>query len=106
MNINPEKIKELVLAYSELDEEYQNRLLKEAYKLQLMQTQKKQIIKGNAKYSTDRDWIYNRQLNKTLVHISEEQCFIKEHLIEYLSNTDYNKAENGNWIITDIKKEQ
>ena len=36
MNINPEKIKELVLAYSELDEEYQNRLLKEAYKLQLM----------------------------------------------------------------------
>ena len=46
MNINPEKIKELVLAYSELDEEYQNRLLKEAYKLQLMQTQKKQIIKG------------------------------------------------------------
>ena len=65
MNINPEKIKELVLAYSELDEEYQNRLLKEAYKLQLMQTQKKQIIKGNAKYSTDRDWIYSRQLNKT-----------------------------------------
>ena len=25
MNINHEKIKELVLAYSELDEEYQNR---------------------------------------------------------------------------------
>ena len=64
------------------------------------------ITNANAKYSTDRDWIYNRQLNKTLVLISEEQCFIKEHLIEYLSNTDYNKAENGNWIITDIKKEQ
>lgn len=33
MNINPDKVKQLVIVFSRLNEEYQNKLLSEAYKL-------------------------------------------------------------------------
>lgn len=56
MNINPDKIKELMLIYSELDEEYQERLFQEAYKLQLMQSQKKQMQKEDTIYKTEAEF--------------------------------------------------
>lgn len=56
MNINPDKIKELMLIYSELDEEYQERLFQEAYKLQLMRSQKKQMQKEDTIYKTEAEF--------------------------------------------------
>ena len=53
MNIDPNKVKELILIYSELDEEYQKKLLGEAYKMQIMLSQKKQIQKEATKYKTE-----------------------------------------------------
>ena len=45
MNVDPKKIKELIMLYSQLDEEYQVKLLNEAYILLFKQTQKNQIKK-------------------------------------------------------------
>ena len=41
------------MIYSELDEEYQKKLLGEAYKMQIMLSQKKQIQKEATKYKTE-----------------------------------------------------
>lgn len=40
MNINPDKVKELVLLFSELDDGYQKELMGKAYELSLKQSQK------------------------------------------------------------------
>ncbi len=53
MNINPEKVKELVLIYSELDENYQKELMKQAYALQLKQTQLNEIKKEKLQFKTE-----------------------------------------------------
>lgn len=50
MNINPDKIKELVLIFAELDEEYQKELMRQAYTLSLKQSQKNLILKENKKF--------------------------------------------------------
>lgn len=55
MNLDPKKVKELVLIFAELDEDYQKQLLVEAYKLQLMQSQKKQIQKEKINYKTEEE---------------------------------------------------
>ena len=55
MNVDPKRVKELVLIFSELDEEYQKQLLSEAYKLQLMQGQKNHIQKAGTIFKTDKD---------------------------------------------------
>ena len=38
MNINPDKVKELVLLYSELDDDYQKELMSKVYELSLKQS--------------------------------------------------------------------
>ena len=38
MNINPDKVKELVLLFSELDNDYQRELMSKAYELSLKQS--------------------------------------------------------------------
>ena len=53
MNLDPEKVKELILIFAELDDDYQKKLLGEAYRLQFMQGQKKQIQKEKVNYKTD-----------------------------------------------------
>ncbi len=45
MNINPDKVKELVLLFSELDDDYQKELMGKAYELSLKQSQKNLIKK-------------------------------------------------------------
>ncbi len=47
MNINPDKVKELVLLFSELDDDYQKELMGKAYELSLKQSQKNLIKKEN-----------------------------------------------------------
>lgn len=56
VNINPDKVKELVLIFSELDEDYQKQLLIEAYKLQLMQGQKNQLQKEGITFTTKEEF--------------------------------------------------
>lgn len=55
MNIDPEKVKELVLIYSELNEDYQKELLKQAYILQLKQSQLNLIQKEKKTFKTDME---------------------------------------------------
>lgn len=54
MNVDPKKIKELIMLYSQLDEEYQVKLLNEAYILLFKQTQKNQIKKREYKICNRR----------------------------------------------------
>ena len=56
MNINPDKIKELVLLFSELDDEYQKELMNRAYELSLKQSQKNLIQKESKKFKTEEEY--------------------------------------------------
>ena len=53
MNIDPKKVKELVLIYSELNEEYQKELMKKAISLQFKQAQLEQIQKEKTQFKSD-----------------------------------------------------
>lgn len=55
MNIDPEKVKELVLIYSELNDDYQKELMKQAYILQLKQSQLNQIQKEQKSFKNDEE---------------------------------------------------
>lgn len=56
MNINPDKIKELVLIFSRLDDDYQKELMSQAYILSLKQSQKNLIHKENKRFKNDDDF--------------------------------------------------
>lgn len=60
MNINPDKVKELVLLFSELDDEYQKELLNRAYILSLKQSQKN-LIRKEGKIFKNEDG-YKREI--------------------------------------------
>ena len=45
MNVNPDKIKELVLLFAKLDDDYQKELMEQAHILSLKQSQKNSIQK-------------------------------------------------------------
>lgn len=98
MNINPDRIKELILIFSELDEEYQKELLKKAYVLGLRQNQKDIIAKEKISFKNDFDYkqeIENRSrksakeslefLNK-IKEMNREQIAEVAILIEKLSS--------------------
>lgn len=55
MNVDPDKIKELVLIFSKLDDDYQMELMKQAYVLSLKQRQKNLIQKENKKFKNNRN---------------------------------------------------
>lgn len=56
MNINPDKVKELVLLFSKLDEDYQKELLNKAYVLSLKQSQKNLIRKEELKFKNEYEY--------------------------------------------------
>lgn len=56
MNIDPDRVKELILIFSELDEEYQKELLKQAYVIGLRQNQKDLIAKEKISFKNDFDY--------------------------------------------------
>lgn len=85
MNIDPNKVKELVLVFSELDEEYQKKLLGEAYKLQLMQSQKKQIQKEATKYKTEDE--LQKEIEKRSNKRAKEALDLME-ILDKASDTD------------------
>lgn len=84
MNVDPKKIKELIMLYSQLDEEYQVKLLNEAYILLFKQTQKNQIKKENIKYATESD---------ISITVNQKEISVKDYLDKYLSAADYDKAK-------------
>lgn len=62
MNINPDKVKELVLLFSELDDDYQKELMGKAYELSLKQSQKNLIKKENKKFKSEEE--YKEEIEK------------------------------------------
>ena len=56
MNINPDKVKELVLLFSELDDDYQKELMSKAYELSLKQSQKNLIQKEGLKFKNEDEY--------------------------------------------------
>lgn len=56
MNVDPNQIKDLVLIFSKLDDDYQMELMKQAYVLALKQSQKNLIQKGNKIFKNDADF--------------------------------------------------
>ncbi len=62
MNINPDKVKELVLLFSELDDDYQKELMGKAYELSLKQTQKNLIKKEGKRFKNDEE--YKNEIEK------------------------------------------
>lgn len=62
MNINPDKVKELVLLFSELDDGYQKELMIRAYELLLKQSQKNLINKEGKIFKNEED--YKKEIEK------------------------------------------
>ena len=62
MNINPDKVKELVLLFSELDYGYQKELMIRAYELLLKQSQKNLINKEGKIFKNEED--YKKEIEK------------------------------------------
>lgn len=85
MNIDPDAIKELVLVYSELNEEYQKKLLIEAYRLQFMQDQKEQLQKEHKVYKTEDEL---QQEIKSRSHKMREEAEILMEILKKGSDTD------------------
>ena len=55
MNINPEKIKRLIFSFSELNDEYQDKLMMEAFRLQLRQNQEEKIKEEGMQFTFESD---------------------------------------------------
>lgn len=85
MNINPEKIKELVLLFAELDEEYQKELMAKAYTLSLMQSQKNQMQQEKSIYKTDKE--REDEIKRRSNQRAKEAMEIVEN-IEKMNDTD------------------
>ena len=62
MNINPDKVKELVLLFSKLDDDYQKEWMGKAYELSLKQSQKNLIKKENKKFKNEEE--YKEEIEK------------------------------------------
>ena len=56
MNINPDKVKKLILLFAELDEEYQDKLLHEAAKLRMLQNEKNHLKKSKATFKSKEEF--------------------------------------------------
>lgn len=55
MSLDPEKVKELVLIYSKLDDDYQKVLMSKAWELSFKQSQKNQILKSGENFKTKEE---------------------------------------------------
>ena len=85
MNINPEKVKKLVQIYSELNEEYQKELMKQAYTLQIKQTQLNQIKKEGIKFKTDNE--LHAEIDKRSVETAKDAMQMLE-VLKKIDDTD------------------
>ena len=88
MNVDPDKIKELVLIFSKLDDDYQMELMKQAYVLSLKQRQKNLIQKENKKFKNNNDF------EKEIEHRSNQRAKEALDMVEIFEKVgDKEKAE-------------
>jgi hypothetical protein len=88
MNVDPDKIKELVLIFSKLDDDYQMELMKQAYVLSLKQRQKNLIQKENKKFKNNNDF------EKEIEHRSNQRAKEALGMVEIFEKVgDKEKAE-------------
>ena len=88
MNVDPDKIKELVLIFSKLDDDYQMELMKQAYVLSLKQRQKNLIQKENKKFKNNNDF------EKEIEHRSNQRAKEALDMVEIFEKVgDKKKAE-------------
>lgn len=76
MNINPDKVKVLVLLYSELDDDYQKELMSKAYELSLKQSQKNLISKEGIKFKNEDEY-RNEIENRSRVRARESAELVR-----------------------------
>lgn len=100
MNINPDKVKELVLLFSELDDDYQKELIGKAYELSLKQSQKNLLKKEGKHFKSEEEFkneVKNRsdeaakkslELVKKLVKINDDGKAQIAIVLDKLSNGD------------------
>lgn len=71
MNLDYSKVKELLLVFAKLDDEYRDRVLSEAYKLSLMQGTKDRLKKDNVQFKNEKDFQDEvvKKTNETAEHI-------------------------------------
>ena len=70
MNINPDKVKELVILFSKLDDDYQKELLNKAYELSLKQSQKNLINKEGKKFKSEEE--YKKEIEDRSNEVAKE----------------------------------
>ncbi len=85
MNINPKKVKELILIYSELNEEYQKELMQQAYILRLKQSQLNQIQKEQKTFKSDKD--LQEEIQKRANKTAERASSIMD-MVDKMGETD------------------
>ena len=85
MIINPENVKKLVQIYSELNEEYQKELMKQAYTLQIKQTQLNQIEKEGITFKTDSE--LHAEIDKRSVETAKDAMQMLDDL-KKIDDTD------------------
>ena len=88
MNVNPDKIKEFVLLFAKLDDDYQKELMEQAHILSLKQSQKNSIQKENKKFKNDAD--FKREIEER----SDKRAREVLDMVEFLEKAeDEKKAE-------------
>lgn len=70
MNIDPDKVKKLVLIFSELNEEYQNKLMREALRLKFEHNELLRIQEEKLKFTTDKE--LQDEINKRTYNLTKE----------------------------------
>lgn len=85
MNIDPEKVKELVLIFAKLNDNYQNELMKKAYELKFMQGQFNLIKDEGLIFKNEME--LNREVSRRSNKRVEEVIELMQKL-ENVSDTD------------------
>lgn len=85
MNIDPEKVKRLVLLFAELDNDYQKELLDYAQILSIKQSHKNHILKEGKKYK-DKEALDKEAEERAIARAKEVQGFLDD--LEKLDDED------------------
>lgn len=85
MNIDPKKVKKLILIYSELNEDYQKELMQQAYILRLKQSQLNQIQKEQKTFKSDKE--LQKEIQKRANKTAERALNVMD-MVEKMGETD------------------
>lgn len=85
MNIDPKKVKELILIYSELNKDYQQELMQQAYIFQLKQSKLNQIQKEQKTFKSDKE--LQKEIQKRAGETAERALNMMD-MMEKMDETD------------------